>query len=91
MLLYETEGRSKPINTKLTERDHAYGIKPMKEMKKCICCEKDFWYDTDNAKWDYSNYTPVQIIECPNCSVLQAVNFEEEKDVNSDGRFYLYP
>lgn len=61
-----------------------------KHNKTCIKCNINFiWYEKD-AWWDYSGFTNVKLLKCPECGCTQAVKYNEPHDVNNDKRYYEY-
>lgn len=56
--------------------------------KKCVKCKENFVWFNDECVWDYKGYTPTKLTKCPNCGTLQAVDYEPERNVNFDERYY---
>lgn len=60
-----------------------------KHNKMCRkCCTRFIWFD-DETWWDYKGYTPTKLTKCPNCGLVQAVDYELEQNVNFDDRYYI--
>ena len=58
--------------------------------KTCIKCKSDFIFFPDETWWDYSCFTVVKLVRCPECGCIQAIKYEEPHDVNKDTRYYDY-
>ena len=59
-----------------------------KQSKLCRRCDTHFVWGDEDAKWDYRGYTPTKLVTCPHCNTTQAVDYEPEKNVNFDMRYY---
>lgn len=56
--------------------------------KTCIKCGTDFICFPNETWWDYSGFTIVKLVRCPECGCIQAIKYEEPHDVNNDMRYY---
>ncbi len=60
------------------------------KVKECCKCKEMFKYTSEETHWDYRGFTPTKLVTCPLCGCTQATAYEEQKNPNTDIRFFSY-
>lgn len=65
-------------------------MEQIRSSKKCVKCSERFEFLQEDTWWDYSGYTDVKLVKCPNCNTINPIKYRDTPGlyVNTDKRYY---